>query len=285
MADARASNQEHCLSALRAGDRDRYLCALLTPENHRGPVASLYAFNLELARIRELITEPMMGEVRLQWWRDLINSEARGEALANPIAAGLLETIERYQLPKPLLQNMLEARQFDLYDDPMPDRNTFEGYAGETASALIQLCVHVLAPEASDHTSTAAGHAGVAQSIAGALLLLPVHRSRGQVYIPGDILSASGLDRERFLDGNDRVAIDHAIAGFVALGREHLASARAAGSGVPAEAFAAFLPVATAEQVFDYAGRAGAGLLAQPLQVPQWRRQWRFWRAARKGRF
>lgn len=273
------------MAALRAGDRDRYLCALLTPENARAAVAALYAFNLELARIRELITEPMMGEVRLQWWRDLIGGDARGEARANPIAVSLLEAIERHQLPLLLLENMIEARQFDLYDDPMPDRNTFEGYAGETASALIQLCVQVLAPRSADRTSTAAGHAGVAQSIAGALLLLPVHRSRGQVYVPGDILSACGLDRDGFLDGGNSQAIRQAISGFVALGREHLAAARAASDAVAAEAFAAFLPVVTSQHVFDRAERAGAAVLSEPLQIPQWRRQWRFWRAARKGRF
>ncbi len=146
-------------------------------------------------------------------------------------------------------------------------------------------CTSNTSCQAADRTSTAAGHAGVAQSIAGALLLLPVHRSRGQVYLPADILSASGLNRDGFLDGTDSVAIGQAIAGFIALGREHLAAARAAVETVPEEAFAAFLPVATAEQVFERAERTGATLLSEPLRFPQWRRQWRFWRAARKGRF
>ena len=114
---------------------------------------------------------------------------------------------------------------------------------------------------------------------------MPAHRARGQVYLPGDILTACGLDRDSFLDGKDSAAIGQALAGFTALGREHLASARAAAGDVAPEGFAAFLPVATAEQVFDRAERAGPALLTQPLQFAQWRRQWRFWRAARLGRF
>ena len=276
---------EHCLAALRAGDRDRFLCALLTPEPVRGSISALYAFNLELARIRDSITEPMMGEVRLQWWRDLIGGKAHGEAQANPVAAGLLSALQEHRLPPATLANMIEARQFDLYDDPMPDRTTFEGYAGETASALIQLCVQVLSPEDAGQPATAAGHAGVAQSVAGALLLLPTHRARGQVYIPGDILAASGLDREAFLQGRDGASIEQAFAGFVALGREHLSAARAASKDVSEASFAAFLPMVTVQQVFDRAEGAGAALLSQPLQIAQWRRQWHFWRAARKGRF
>ncbi|MCP4317531.1 MAG: phytoene/squalene synthase family protein [Hyphomicrobiales bacterium] len=284
VAGAQASIYDVCLSALRDGDRDRYLCALLTPEHARGASSALYAFNLEIARVRENITEPMMGEVRLQWWRDLFDGKVHGDAIANPIAAALLETVERYALRPEPFQNMIDARQFDLYDDPMPDRNAFEGYAGETASALIQLCVNVLSPERASGTADIAGHAGVAQLVAGTLLWLPVHRARGQVYVPGDILTACGLDRESFLAGDRTEAIDQALSAFVALGREHLAVARSQSEAVTAESFAAFLPVATAEQVFSRAEKFGAALLEEPIQIPQWRRQWRYWRAVSRGR-
>nr|WP_276562401.1 phytoene/squalene synthase family protein [Hoeflea prorocentri] len=274
-----------CLSVLRAGDRDRYLCALLAPENKRGAISALYAFNLELARVRENISEPMMGEVRLQWWHDLISGEAHGNAAANPIAASLMSAIESHELPKVPFLNMIKARQFDLYDDPMPDRTAFEGYAGETASALLQLCVNVLNPDAARHSADAAGHAGVAQLVAGTLLMLPIHRSRGQLYVPGDLLRATGLDRDAFLAGKNTDTIAQAVSAFVSLGREHLAEARRRYAGLPAECITAFLPVATAEQVFDGADRAGARLLTAPLKIPQWRRQWRFWRASMRTRF
>ncbi|MEX3009194.1 phytoene/squalene synthase family protein [Hoeflea sp. TYP-13] len=283
MAEALDSIYDICLSALREGDRDRYLCALLTPDHARGAVSALYAFNLEIARVRDNITEPMMGEVRLQWWRDLFDGNAHGEAHANPIAAAVMETVERYDLSPVPFRNMIDARQFDLYDDPMPDRNAFEGYAGETASALIQLGANVLSADGALQTANAAGHAGVAQLAAGTLLLLPVHRARGQVYVPADILAACGLDREAFLGGEKRDAINQAISGFVALGREHLAAARANIETIVPECLPAFLPVAVAGQVFDRAEKLGAGLMDQPLQVPQWRRQWRFWRAANRG--
>lgn len=285
MSDNRAFLEQTCLAALRAGDRDRYLCALLTPDDKRGAISALYAFNLEIARVRENITEPMMGEVRLQWWRDLLDGETHGSAEANPIAASLMAAIADHNLPKAPLLNMIAARQFDLYDDPMPDRTAFEGYAGETASTLLQLCVNVIDPDAARHSAGAAGHAGVAQLVAGTLLLLPIHRSRGQLYIPGDLLRAAGLDRDTFLSGADTDAVSQAVSAFISLGREHLAQARLQFSGLPKGCISAFLPVATAEQVYNRAEKAGATVLSTPLEISQWRRQWRYWRGAARGRF
>ncbi len=261
-----------CLANLRDTDRDRYLACLLSPEEKRAPLAALYAFNAEIARVRDLVREPLPGEIRLQWWRDLLEGEARGDAGGNPIATALLDAIDTYRLPRKTLIDMIDARIFDLYDDPIADRHAFEGYAGETASALIQLASLVLSPEEAARSSEAAGHAGVAQSVAGMLLLMPLHRSRGQLYLPLDILSATGLEREAFLAGADKARISAAIEAFAGLGSEHLAKARAAGP-VSRGIFPAYLPVAVSDAVLKRAARLGARVLEENLQPPQWRRQ------------
>ncbi len=271
MADQNLTNQDICLAMLRDNDRDRYLACLLSPEDKRGALAGLYAFNAELARIRDLVHEPLPGEVRMQYWRDLLEGNAHGSTEANPVASGLLAAVETYRLPRQTLVNVIDARVFDLYDDPMETRTSLEGYAGETASALIQLASLVLAPEEAAQSAEAAGHAGVAQAIAGLLLLMPLHRHRGQVYIPQEILSATGLDRDSFLAGEDKARISAAISAFAGLGRDHLAKARAV--KIPTAVFPAFLPATIAGPVLDRAGKAGAGLFDRPLQPSQWRRQ------------
>lgn len=271
------ADHAHCLALLRKTDRDRYLACLLTPAETRGPLAALYAFNAEIARIREIVHEPLPGEIRMQWWRDLLEGQAEGDAASNPLARALMRCVRDHRLPVPVLAALTEARIFDLYDDPMENRTAFEGYAGETASALIQLASLVLDPENADRSAMAAGHAGVAQTVAGSLLLLPVHCRRGQVYVPGDLLAATGLDVQAFLRASDRKAVAHAVSAFAGLGRDHLRQARAAGGIAPGNLFA-FLPLAFAERVFDLAERAGADALEKPLQPPQWRRQWAMWR-------
>ncbi|MGK6313551.1 phytoene/squalene synthase family protein [Neorhizobium sp. DT-125] len=280
----KAQTDDICLATLRDTDRDRYLACLLSPQEKRGALAALYAFNAEIARVRDVVREPLPGEIRLQWWRDLLEGNARGDGSGNPIAAGLLNAVETHHLPRQTLVDMTEARIFDLYDDPLSDRNALEGYAGETVSALIQLASLILSAEDAAKSAEAAGHAGVAQAIAGFLLLMPIHRRRHQLYLPLDILSATGLDRDAFLKGEDKPRISAAIEAFAGLGLEHLAKARKTGS-VPASVFPAFLPVALAEPVLRRAVRAGAAVLDTALQPPQWRRQIKLLKSAVTRRF
>lgn len=269
----------YCLATLRELDRDRYLACLLMPEALRRDMAALYLFNAEIARVRDLVREPLPGEIRLQWWRDLFEKSANGED-AGPLAAALFDVIGRHHLPRKVLMSMCEARIFDLYDDPMPSRNDFEGYAGETASALIQLGLMVAAPTAAQPHAEAAGHAGVAQAVAGALLLMPRHAARGQVYLPLDMLSAAGLDREAFLARSDKARLDVAIEIFATFGLEHLDKARARLPGSP-EAFSPFLPVALVRAVLKRALDAKSGVFQNNIAPGPLSAQWRLWRASR----
>ena len=272
-----------CLATLRDTDRDRYLACLLSPADRRNSLAALYAFNAEIARIRDSVREALPGEVRMQWWRDLLEGNAHGDSLSHPVAAALLTVIEQYRLPRPVLANMIEARIFDLYDDLFEDRNALEGYAGETASALIQLASLVLSAEDAPASAEAAGHAGVAQAMAGILLLMPLHRRRGQVYIPADMLSAAGLDRETFLEGDDRQRIGIAIELFAAHALDHLEKARRA--KISRAVFAAYLPVALSGPVIVAARKAGVGVFDGELQLSQLRRQWLLAKASFLKRF
>jgi len=272
------------LADLRDTDRDRYLACLLAPADKQRSLAALYAFNAEIARIRDLVHEPIPGEIRMQWWRDLIgNDAASGEG--HPLAEALLQCIREHRLPVSVLQKMIDARIFDLYDDPLEDRSALEGYAGETASALIQLSSLVLDPQNAAKSAEAAGHAGVAQTVAGLLMLLPLHLRRGQVYLPAELLRATGLDRETLIAGKDSDGIGRAIRAFSGFGRDHLAKARAQMAAISPSNFPAFVPLALAEPIFDRAEAAGAGLLKTPIRPAQWRRQWWMWRAARRRRF
>lgn len=273
------------MTALRDSDRDRYLACLLSPPNKRGPLSALYAFYAEIARVRDVAREPLPGEIRLQWWRDVLGDPGGTSGEGNPLAEALLTCVQAYQLPVSVLQDMIDARIFDLYDDPMESRSSLEGYAGETASALIQLASLILDPAHAAQSASAAGHAGVAQTIAGLLLLLPLHRQRGQVYFPAELLAATGLDHDAFLAGTDEDAVTRAIRAFSGLGRDHLAKARADAKEVSAANRFAFIPLALAESVFERAERAGSKLFDYSIVPSQWRRQWWMWKAARSGRW
>lgn len=272
------------LARLKDADLDRYLALLLMPEAAQADLLTLMLFNAEIAQIRDKAREPLPGEIRLQWWCDVLAGERGGEAQAHPLASRLVELSARRNLPVTALQAMCEARIFDLYDDPMRDRTSYEGYAGETAAAMLQMSAMVMDPAASNATGTASGHAGVAQAVAGHLMMLPLSQVRGQVFVPGDLLAATGLDRDSLLAGDNRTAIAAAVKAFAGFGRDHLAKARAALTDVPDTVRAAYLPVALVESVFSRAEKFGADCLRTVSRPPQWRRQWLLWRAARSGR-
>jgi 15-cis-phytoene synthase len=275
---------QHCLASLRDLDRDRYLACLLMPATRRGAMASIYAFNAEIARVRDVVREPMLGEIRLQWWRDVLENSNSSEPLANPLALALVQTIREHHLPVQSLMNLIDARVFDLYDDPIGEVSALEGYAGETASTLLQLGSLILNPTDAHQTADLSGHAGVAQTIAGLLLLMPLHRHRGQVFVPDAILKATGLNRDSFLKGDDRAAVSAAVSAFAGLGRDHLAKARQL-YAIPKSSFPAYLPVALVQPVLDRAARLGSHIFDAPFGRPQWRRQWLLWQSLRKARF
>ena len=272
MSELKPDNEALCLAALRDFDRDRYLASLLTPADRRAAVVALYAYNAELARVRDLVREPLPGEVRLQYWRDLLEGGGHGETAANPVAAELLRVVKEHGLPVAPLIAMADARIFDLYDDPIETTVMFEGYAGETAAALIQLVSLVLDRTEAERAFNIVGHSGVALAVAGSLLLLPIHRARGQLYIPLEILSAAGYDRESFLKEDDPARLKAAVEAFAGYGLDHLRDARAAGS-IPKTLLPAFLPVSLAGGVLKRAAANGAAALASDIRAPQWRRQ------------
>ena len=112
MSDAErlAGAYAHCEALLRDHDKDRYLANLFLPASARPHVAALHAFSLEVARVRDAIHEPMAGELRHQWWRDALSGRARGDAAAHPVAAALIDTVERFRLDRETLIGLIDAR-------------------------------------------------------------------------------------------------------------------------------------------------------------------------------
>src|SRR3990170_2493394 len=104
------ANFDHCAALVREADRDRYLATLFAPAEHRDALFALYAFNAEIARVRDVAREPLPGEIRLQWWREVLTGERDGEAAAHPVAAALRETLGRYGFVVTPLLELIEAR-------------------------------------------------------------------------------------------------------------------------------------------------------------------------------
>jgi 15-cis-phytoene synthase len=264
----------YCAELVREGDRDRYLTTLFAPAERRDALAALYAFNLEISRVRELAREPLPGEIRLQWWLDVLGGERAEEASANPVAAALLTAIERHRLPAAKLADIIEARRFDLYEEPLPHIADLEIYASRTSSALIALAAQILGVDA----VTAAEPAGIAYGITGLLRAFAVLAARRQLYLPAELLDRHGVQAYEIFAGRTSPGLNAALADLRGLARRHLAAARENLSILPAEALPAFLPVALVRPALARLERSEA---FAPAELSPWRRQWLIWRAAR----
>jgi phytoene synthase len=270
----------HCEQLVRAADKDRYLAGLFAPAQRRGALFALYAFNVEVARVRELVHNPPAGEIRLQWWRDALERPGTGEARANPVAAAFLDTIIRFRLPLQPLMDMIEARSFDLYNDPMPTLAALEGYAAKTSAALIELAARILNRPPGD-VAEAARHGGLAFALAGLLRAFPLHASRGQVYVPLEIAKRHGAKPKDMLAGHPTAELAATLAEMRGIARSHYDDYVRVSASFPASVAPAFLPVALVPLYLKRLERARSRPF-QLVQVPQWRRQWTLWRAARR---
>jgi len=269
---------EHCLALVRAHDKDRFLAALFAPARHRRALHALYAFDVETARIRERAREPMPGELRLQWWRDAIGGVV-GEAIGHPVVAALREVIVRYGLSPAALVALIDARSFDLYDEPMASLGQFQAYANQTAAIVFQAAVRILCGGTGDGLPQLAEDAGQAAAIAEVLAALPRHAARRQLYVPLDLLAQYGAGAEDVFAGRATVELRAALAAMRLRARRHLARLAASGARVPQPAIAAFLPLAPVAPWLRRMERRSYDPF-RPPQLPQWRRQWRIWRVA-----
>src|SRR5215469_720105 len=264
----------YCAELVHSADRDRFVATLFAPAHNRDALYALYAFNVEVARVRDRAREAAPGEIRLQWWREVLQGERQGEALATPVAASLLNTIETYRPPVNVMLALLEARRFDLYDEPMPTVAALEDYAVKTASGLIAIAAAMLGVD----VVRAARPAGIALALTELLAALPGHAARRQLYLPLELLDRHGVGTEDIFAGRSSPALNGAAAELRGLARRHLAAAADLLPGLPERALPAVLPIAPVRRSLDQMDRSD---IFSPKALSPWRRQWQIWRAAR----
>jgi 15-cis-phytoene synthase len=265
----------YCAELVRTADRDRFIATLFAPAAQRGALHALYAFNAELARVRDVAHAALPGEIRLQWWNDVIDRQRDGEAQANPVASALLATMDRHGLPRETLADLIDARRFDLYDEPMATVVALEDYARRTSASLISLAARVVTGA---DVQEIAEPAGLAAGITGILRAFPIHIARRQLYVPTELLDRHQVHLHDLFAGRSSPGLVAAVAELRNLARHHLVAAGEAMKALPDATIPAFLPIAMTRPSLDRLDRSDP---FAPAELAPWRRQWLIWRAAR----
>ncbi|MEM7067513.1 MAG: squalene/phytoene synthase family protein [Pseudomonadota bacterium] len=266
------------LQGLKQANLAAYLSVLYQPAEFRRAIAAIWAFDAEIARIPHLVSEPMPGEIRIQWWRDLLKSG--DNAGSGPLARELIQAIIDHDLPREMLDSYLEARIFDLYQDAMPNKSTLEGYLGETVSSLFLLSILCTGAQRSTELADACGHAGMAMGLAKLLAENARFRARQQVYLPAEFLNANLLERESWLhegpDSRHRAVIKLSID----LAENHLEEAKQAIGALEQFLQPHFLQLACTSVLLKKLRASGNSSFIQPVTLSPLSIYWRIFSAA-----
>ncbi len=273
----------YCADLVRSRDFTRYAATIFVPAEQRRALLALYAFNVEITRVREQVTQALPGEIRLQWWTDLLTGHARGSPEGNPVASELLLAVKSFDLSTKKLSRLIDEHQFDLYNDPMPTMAALEGYVADTSSALFAIAARVAAPPLPE-LEHLARHAGFAQGLVEVIARLSYDASRRQLFLPQQLLTAHGSDIEEVFAGKQTPRLRAAVDQLLGESRQHLEAALSLLTEVPPAVRPVFLPLAAVKRDVARLSRPHTDpfIAHAPLRLST---LWTLWRASRSKPF
>lgn len=205
----------YCGKFAKDNDPDRFFLSLLTDQ--APDIWPLLAFNAEIAKMREVVTETTIGLIRLQWWRDALEKFYEdGTILQHEIIIDLARVIKKYDLPKEHFENLLYAREFDL-EDVLPA--TLEGmvnYADYTHTPLLELIGLVL-DKKEDMRSLA-----IAYTLTGLLRSVLYHARQHRCYLPQDVLADNQINMATLYDLKAQDGFLSVITTICSVAKRHL---------------------------------------------------------------
>jgi phytoene synthase len=272
-----------CADLVRSHDFARYAATLFVPPDQRRALLALYAFNAEITRVRDQVSQPLPGEVRLQWWTDMLEGEGQGGVEGHPVASELLLAIRQWSLPTEPLSRLIDEHQFDLYNDPMPTLAALEGYVTETSSALFALAARI-AGSRSGEVEHLARHAGLAQGFSLVVASLGRDASRRQLFVPLQLLQKHGSGMEEVFAGKQTPNLRAALNQLILEAGQHLDTALALLADVPAGVRLIFLPLQEVRRDLARMSRADTDPFV-PEMSSRFSTLWTLWRASRSKAF
>jgi NADH dehydrogenase [ubiquinone] 1 alpha subcomplex assembly factor 6 len=246
----------YCTEQVRRFDNDRFLCFLFAPAAEREALAAVYAFNLEVARIRESVAEPLLGQMRLQWWCDAIEGIYGGRPLRHQVVVAVDEAVRTFNLSRRHFERLLEARAFDLDNAPPADLAALVDYADATSATLSALALEVLGVHDAG-VGEAARDVAIAWALVGLIRAIPFHARARRLYLPIELNREAGLDVCQLFDRGAVDGLPRVVGTIAGIAADYLSSARRRRSGMPERALPVLLPATLAEDYLRQLRKCG----------------------------
>ncbi len=181
----------YCGEMVRRHDPDRFLLSMFAPEEAREALWALFAFNYEIAKTREVVSEATLGLIRLQWWRDAIKAIYEGDDVPeHEVVKPLEAAIKAYHLPREHFDMLCYAREFDLEAATPQDTGGLLHYLDYTNTPLLKLAVQIAGgqPESEPVQAVAINY-----GLAGILRAIPYHARQQRRFIPDSVMNEQGI--------------------------------------------------------------------------------------------
>lgn len=222
-------------------DYDRWLTCLFAPENLREDLFALLSFNSEIARVRETVSEPMLGDIRLQWWRDALNGLQDGIVKKHPTIEALYQAHQRTPLDLSAMQAMIDMRAKDLDPAPIATDGELIVYADLTSGTLHRLMHLMLTGEDNSRAAEATTLAGRVYGLFGILQAIPFHGRNGLVLIPKTRMSDYGVTENSVLTKEHQHSLCKIVEGLTEVAANEMVDARKAAKSIKGAGRAAIL--------------------------------------------
>ncbi len=280
--DPSPDSLSYCARQVRRYDHDRYLTTLFAGGEVRDDLLALYAFNLEIAKTREIVHEPMMGRIRLQWWRDCIAEIYAGGERPHQVLQPLAAAIRRHALPRAHFDRLLDAREADMGDAPPFDLGALVDYADGTSAALGLLAL--AAAGGRTEAANAVRPIWVAWGLIGLLRAIPFHAASCRTYLPQTLMTAQGMTAHDLFDRRKPAAVAAIAREVAAEARRQLREGQPMARELPRRLLPVIMPATLAAMHLRRLEAAGYDVFATRVQEVPPARLWRLLLVQLRGR-
>ena len=246
----------YCADYVRRHDRDRFLCALFARPERRDDLFTLYAFNQEVSKTREMVSEVMLGHIRVQWWHDALTDLGEGTVRKHEVIEPLAELVKSGDLMVEELDKLVSAREFDLEDRQPDNQAELDTYIDQTSGHLAVLAARLLGAEG-EYAEHAARLAGNAYGLVGILRAIVFHGRAKRLYLPKIQMEHCNVSQSDIFEFRKKDEVKTLIHGLADLARQRIKDARSVRKALPKKAHAVGLQVVLADGYLRKLKKAG----------------------------
>ncbi|XP_041376503.1 NADH dehydrogenase (ubiquinone) complex I, assembly factor 6-like isoform X2 [Gigantopelta aegis] len=224
----------------RKNDHENFLCCLLLSGAVQRAAFALRAFNIELAQVRDTVTDGNRGLMKMQFWKDGIEQIYRKTPPQTPVAIELAGAVQFFKLSKRWLTRIITERADHLHDKPFRDLKHVEEYGENTNSSLNYLLLQCQGIQ-NVHADHAGSHIGKTQGLVTLLRSTPYHASKQRVHLPIELLLKHKVSQEDVIRKQNLTQLQDVVYDVACTAQKHLQTARSLKKDVPKDAYLVFL--------------------------------------------